>query len=170
MTTVRMTRRTALTMAAAGAALAASSARSVQAAMPTPTRPDTRDAEPALDLIAPLQPGSSIGAWKVKAVTAVRAGALTVSLVDSAGRAFAVDLCARDDMPGAPVSPARTARFDLFVANGGDGAMPTREEHGLAAMALAEVVRTNEQRMAIPGVMTQRARVKRYGDQIVAGT
>ncbi len=64
---------------------------------------------------------------------------------DALGQRFQIDICARDDEPGADRGPGRTERFDLIVANRGDGSTSTHEDHGLAAMALAEVVRANEQ-------------------------
>lgn len=95
-------------------------------------------------LVAPLGPGKSLGRWRVEALLEPSGGAASVLLSDAEGRSFQLDICARDRSPLASRGPAQTEHFELFVANQGDGATGTREDHGLCAMALAEVIRGNE--------------------------
>jgi hypothetical protein len=92
---------------------------------------------------------------------------MTVGLVDGSGVAFCLDLCAHDDRVVAPVPPARSQRFDIFLANQGRGADPTYEDHGLAAMALAEIVRANENGVDPKGMLTLGQRLERYPNEIV---
>lgn len=131
--------------------------------------------EPACDgeplssslLLAPLSVGSAIGAWRVERFGRLHAGAVSVELSGATGESFHIDICARDDGAGAPVPPARTDRCDLFVANEGGGSDPTPEAHGLAAMALAEVVRTHEHRVDLRELLTLRARLAHHGSEVV---
>jgi hypothetical protein len=158
-------------MTAAGAALAVIPARSANASASVPDTdlPASSQLSVAEQLIAPLREGASIGSWRVQSTTEVRTGAITVNLSDEAGHTYPIDLCLRDDTPGAAVPPARTTFFDVFAANGGKGDTPTSERHGLAAMALAEVIRTNEPHITVDGVMTQRDRIRKFGDRVVSG-
>ncbi|MBK7585588.1 MAG: hypothetical protein IPI67_36065 [Myxococcales bacterium] len=102
------------------------------------------EAPPATHLVAPLRVGSSLGAWTIANLVGVTDGALSVILSDRAGIEFQLDICARDHSSSAPRGPAATEFFEVFLANRGDGATGTHEDHGLAAMALAEVIRSNE--------------------------
>jgi hypothetical protein len=172
MSTLRLTRRHALWLAATGAALASSNlARAaipaLQPARKEGARPSADD--PAWGLIAPLREGSMLGPWRVVAMTPVRAGAITVVVANAQGQNYAIDICQRDDSSSAPVPPARTAHYDIFVVNEGSGNTPTREEHGLAAMALAEVIRSNESSVRPAGLATHRQRLAGYSDQIMKG-
>jgi hypothetical protein len=117
-------------------------------------------------LLAPLQAGSKLGSWTVDAISAVHAGAITVRLRDASGGLFCVDICARDAAVGAKAGPARTARYDLFLANEGDGDRPTNEDHGRAAMALAEIIRTNEHGVQLQGMLTLRDRLSLHRDRV----
>jgi hypothetical protein len=83
------------------------------------------------------------------------------------GEKFHIDICARDEGPGAPVPPARTDLCDLFVANEGAGSDPTKEDQGLAAMALAEVIRSHEHRVDLNGLLTLAARLDLHRDCVV---
>lgn len=115
--------------------------RPADGSMPTdPGEPGTLETK----LLYPLVAGSPLDRWTVLRLLPVEHGAASIVVSDGSGRTFQLDLCLRDDAPDAPVGPARTEHFDVFVANHGDGAKVTDEEQGLAAMALAEVVRGNE--------------------------
>lgn len=74
--------------------------------------------------------------WKVSAVGRVQQGSVPVTLTHEAtGEQLRIDICRRS--AGAqPV--ARSARYDLFVVNGGTGATPTTRDHHVAARALAK--------------------------------
>lgn len=129
-------------VSAAGASLAG--AANAAERPPVGAGAEAPPAPPATQLLAPLRVGSSLGAWSVAAVVAVADGALSVILSDRAGTQFQLDICARDHSSSAPRGPAATEFFEVFLANRGDGATGTHEDHGLAAMALAEVIRSNE--------------------------
>ncbi|MBX3182844.1 MAG: hypothetical protein KIT72_18375 [Polyangiaceae bacterium] len=92
-------------------------------------------------LVAPLAAGAELGRWQIASVRSLDAGAVSV-LVTSASGAFQLDVVRRS---ASPRSPGVTDHFEVMVMNHGDGAKPTAEEQGLAAMALAEVIRGNEQ-------------------------
>ncbi len=99
-------------------------------------------ASPLRRLLAPLNEGEVLDRWRLVALRETPGEAAAVVLEDAEGRRFQVDICAAS--AGAPRGPAETERFSLYLANGGDGALASLEDHGLAAMALAEIVRTNE--------------------------
>jgi hypothetical protein len=110
-------------------------------------------------LLAPLAAGSRILSWSVVAIEPLTMGAVRVQLEGESGVAFAVEVLARDGSPLAARPPARTENFALYVSNGGDGRMPTAEEQGLAAMALAQIVARNEAHVSSEGFLTQGERL-----------
>lgn len=121
----------------------------------------------ASELLAPLEVGSMIGTWRIEKFGSLHAGALGVVLSDAQGQRFQVDICARDKDIGAPSAPAHTERCDLFIANGGKGNDPTSETQGLAAMTLAEVIKSHEHRTDLKGLLTLRRRLAHHGNQVV---
>ncbi len=121
---------------------------------------------PLLPLVAPLRPGARLGRWVVQSVAGVQAGALSLTLADQAGQLFQLDVCRRDEAPGAQVPPGRSDFFDIYLANRGDGSLATREEHGLCAMALADVIRHNEQGVDRSAFSTLAERLLRTPDEI----
>ena len=133
----------------------------------------SRDADPiprvlsAADLLAPLQPGASLGSCTLLRFGTLHAGAVSVEISTPDAAPFFIDICARDDGPGAPAPPARTSRCDLFLANEGSGTDPTHETQGLAAMALAEIIQTNEHRADLRGLLTLRQRLDRHRSEVV---
>lgn len=135
--------------------------------LPSQSEAETGGRQDASGLVAPLRPGSRLGAWRVQALSTVRHGAVTVGLVDGLGGSFCLDICARDEGVGAAVAPGRSEHYDVFLANEGKGADPTHEDHGLAAMALAEIVRANENAVRPEGMLTLRERLDRYSNEIV---
>ena len=161
-------------MVGVAALLAPAASARAQGAPRVAARVPTREAQPTDDasgapLVAPVKEGSVLGPWRVVEVGSVQAGALTLTLLDGSGRTFFLDVCRRDDGLGAPVPPARTDMFDIFVANEGDGLSPTLEDHGLAAMALAEVVRANEHAVQVSDILTLRERLRRHRSRISRG-
>jgi hypothetical protein len=120
-------------------------------------------------LLAPLSAGAKLGAWLIHRIGALNAGAVAVELLGRNGERFHLDICACDREVGAAEPPARTARCDIFVANEGAGNDWTVEDHGLAAMALAELVRTNEHRVDLRGLETLRTRLRLHGDEVRRG-
>lgn len=144
---------------------------SVAAARPAAAAlPEQRGSErpvSAADLLAPLTVGAQLGEWTVVGMGVLHAGAVGVDLATARGDVFHIDICARDGGLGAPTPPAATDRCELFVANEGKGQDPTRESHGLAAMALAEIVRTQEHRVDLRGLRTLRERLAHHGEEVV---
>lgn len=125
----------------AGAGIAASGAGGSAVVRPAAARPSL---PPLAALVAPLAAGSALGRWRVERLIEPEGGAASIVLTDGAGAEFQLDVCARDPSPGASRGPAITEHFEIFVANQGDGATGTNEDHGLCAMALGEVIRGNE--------------------------
>jgi hypothetical protein len=74
---------------------------------------------------------------------------------------FRARLCRHDADPNAPVPIARTLHYDLFLANHGRGETPTDEEQGVTILALAAVLRQNEQTFGPVAVGTLRQRWQR---------
>jgi hypothetical protein len=165
MKSAELSRRSLVGAIGAGAAIAAAgiasrasasvAANASGAALPASSEPVEMRAD---WLVAPLVAGSSLGAWEVVEVLPLTDGALSVVMRDARGERFQLDVCARDDSPGAPRSPGASERLQIFVANVGDGARATFEDHGLAAMALAEIVRANEAGRDLTGFGTLGAR------------
>lgn len=115
---------------------------------PGSSEPETANVDPAVQqadrLVAPLAPGHRLGRWTVQQILPVQNGAASVVLADASGEHFQLDICARDPSASAQKGPGRSERFEIFLANSGNGSKATFEDHGLAAMALAEVIRANE--------------------------
>jgi hypothetical protein len=108
-------------------------------------------------LLSPLRPGSRIASASLDAIR-TRDGYLSLELTAASGAPFRLEICARDLLPGAPRPVTRTARYDLFVANGGQGDRRTERAHGLAAYAVADVLSANEGTAAV-ALKTLRARL-----------
>ena len=134
-----VSRRALLSYVSAGVAAAGAAPSSA----PRPG-PKGVTAAPLASLLAPLGPGSVLGRWRVERLVEPSGGAASIVLSDRSGTEFQLDLCARDGSALASHGPACTEHFELFVANQGDGATGTHEDHGLCAMAVGEVIRANE--------------------------
>ncbi|MEM6962059.1 MAG: hypothetical protein AAF550_10005 [Myxococcota bacterium] len=98
-----------------------------------------------------LPQGLPLRDWFVERVHPLHYGAVPIVLVHRSGARAQVDaLRFRTDRMGEPSSGiqgiAQTKMFRLFLANGGNGAQPTRESSGLAVMFLAEVLKRIESR------------------------
>jgi hypothetical protein len=111
--------------------------------------------------LSPLAAGAKLGSWQVVEISELADGAISVILQDAAGRHFQLDVCARDRNHAGPRGPGETERFDVYLANSGDGQLRTHENHGLAAMAIADVVRGNEANLDAAGFLTLRERERR---------
>jgi hypothetical protein len=118
-------------------------------------------------LVAPLRPGARLGRWVVRRVEPLTRGAVSVTLAGADEHEFRVEILARDPSPFAPAPPGVTARFAVHVCNGGDGWMPTCEEQGLAAMAVAEVLAANEQAIDARGFLTHAERLALHGGELL---
>ncbi len=127
------------------------------AAQPAPAQ---RTSDPS-QLLAPLSAGDKLGAWVVLSVGELDGGAVSIMMRDASGEDFQLDVCARDERTDAPGGPGQTQRFAVYLANSGKGNLPTRESHGLAAMAVADVIRGNEARLDASGFLPLREREHR---------
>jgi len=116
-------------------------------------------------LVAPLKVGSEIAGCRIEKIGEVVQGSVGLVLSDSSGQSFGIEVCARD--AEAPRSPAETARFQLYVVNEGDGSVPTVEEHGLAAMNIALVIRKNEGSVDASEFLSFRERLDRYAGELI---
>lgn len=113
-------------------------------------------------LLSPLAQGSRLLGWTVVAIEPQTLGTVRVQLKGEDNIAFAIEILARDSSPLAARPPAETQRFALFVSNGGNGRLPTAEEQGLAAMALAQIVQRNEAHVPTEGFLTHAERIDAY--------
>jgi hypothetical protein len=113
-------------------------------------------------LFGDVTPGARLAdRWRVVAIFGVTDGAIPVILAGADGARFQVDVLARDDAGPSPVAVTRS--LGLFLSNGGDGALASRENHGLGARALAAALARNEAAGARvpPSLLTLRARLAR---------
>jgi hypothetical protein len=117
-------------------------------------------------LVAPLTAGATLGPWKVEQLLPLSHGAASLVLSDAEGVRFQLDVCARDSNPDAPLPPACSEFFDVFLANGGKGSKSSFEHHGLAAMAIADVIRQNEQQLSREGFATLSERIARTPEAV----
>lgn len=118
-------------------------------------------------LIAPLGEGSRIARWTIRRVEPLARGAVTVTVAGEDGRAFRLEILARDPSPLAPRPPGLTERFAVHVCNGGDGWLPTCEEQGLAAMALSQVIARNEAGLEPAGFLTYAERLDQHRTSLI---
>ena len=121
---------------------------------------------PSCPLLAPLVAGRTLGSWTVERIGELHAGAVTAVLRDAAAVRFCLDICRRDQGLMAPSAPAKTDLYEIFLANEGDGSRPTHEDHGQAALALAEIVRANEHAVRLDGMLTLRERLRRFPGEV----
>jgi hypothetical protein len=86
-----------------------------------------------------LRKGDRIDRWTVSRLEE-RCNAVAVMLRMDVGMELQVDVLARDPSGRSPQPIAETASYALYLSNRGDGATPTDNEQGLAAMALARAI------------------------------
>ena len=111
-------------------------------------------------LLHPLWIGSRFGRWTIAEVAPLKHGAITIKARTDHGETFTLEILARDPGALAQKPPATTARHAIFLPNGGNGWSPTHEEHGLAAMALAQVIAKNEDAAPLAGLLTHAQRIQ----------
>lgn len=167
----QISRRFVVTALGSGIALAPIIARAAVSQASSPVASGDAPAssnEPAIAvetaLIAPLAVGSKAAGCTLIRIGELAHGAIGLVLTDRSGRDFGVEICARD--PDSPRSPAETDKFQLYVVNEGDGSLPTVEEHGLAAMAIASLIRKNEHAIEASGFLTLNERLARHASDI----
>ena len=104
--------------------------------------------------------GARFAGCLVHDVGAVKDGSIPVTFSDTAGEFFVVDVLRHD-----PATPgvARAGSLAVYMNTGSLGHVRTREEHGLAAMALAaELVRRERAGASVPVLvnLTERAAIR----------
>ena len=136
-------------------------------------------------LLRPLEAGSRFAKWTVAQVDPLVDGAVSVKIRsdeqhtfdlgfgakgaagDPKPQMFELEIMARDNSALAQKPPAQTAKFAIFVVNGGNGWSPTREEQGLAAMTLAKIVEKNEHAVELSGLLTHAERLRRHANALL---
>jgi hypothetical protein len=137
-------------------------------AEPVSPAPVDASTAPPWRLVAPLSIGSMLGNVRLTELSAVTTtGTVDVQFETADSTRFRARLCRRDPDPTAPSPIARTLHYDLFLANHGRGEKPTDEEQGVTIMALAAVVRQNEQACGPVAVGTLRQRWRRLAQGTV---
>lgn len=111
-----------------------------------------------------LAPGMAFGRWRVVAVNPVRHGALRIDAANAARAddVFALEIMASDPSGESPTPPAEAGDLAIYVRNGGDGSLATIEDHGLAAMALAQHLDHHQAAGRITGLLSHRARSREH--------
>jgi len=113
-------------------------------------------------LLLPLEKGSRVGGAAVVDMAGVRLGAASVTLKTRGGWTLQVDICQKVAGWEAYSPVASTDRYDLFVANNGQGTKPTNAKLGRIVRALAKIVRANEPKTSPLAVLSLRERLRRY--------
>ena len=109
-----------------------------------------------------LPEGQRFGRWRVVSVLPVKLGAVPVLLESQRGERFQVDILRRDRSTRARRGLAETREYSLFLLNRGQGDTPTQEDHGLAVLWLAALLRPRERSLATVALLTQRERTQRF--------
>jgi hypothetical protein len=134
---------------------------------PPAARSPAAPAAPRTELLAPFTKGSRFARWTIADVSPLDRGAVTITVHGDDGHDFRLEILARDGSPLARRAPGETARFAIYVANGGDGWLPTVEEQGLAAMTLASILAKNEAALDAAGFLTHAERIARHRDGLL---
>lgn len=151
------------------------SAVSGAALLPLASRAEASPGEPVQgETFAGLAQGSRFGRWEVAHVAPLDHGGRIVTAMPIGASSsqldalFELEILAKDE-PGAARPPAESARFAVFVRNSGDGDHRTIEDHGLAAMTLADHLRAVEASIDASGFMTHAARTDAFAADLRAG-
>lgn len=118
-------------------------------------------------LLSPLRPGDRLARWTLVTIEPPARGAVGVVVKDAEGHLFRLEILARDPSPIGARPPAETEHFAVFVENGGDGWSPTIEEQGIAAMAVAQLIRRNEAEALAAGFLTHSERIARHAGALL---
>lgn len=114
------------------------------------------------ELLSPLKVGSAFARWTVAAIHPLADGAIVMTVRAQDGHEFNLEVLARDTSAFAQRPPAETGELAIYVCNGGDGWLPTKEEQGLAAMTLAQVLESNGKGARVAGLLTHSERVSEH--------
>jgi hypothetical protein len=89
-------------------------------------------------LFADLTRDGALGDCRIERVHGVHLGAIPVIMTCDAGTRFQIDVMRRD--PDGPPGVGNTDSLSLYISNRGDGAAPTTESQGIAALTLARAI------------------------------
>ncbi len=142
--------------------LAKASAGSPAPLTPSVHAPGAPGASDDHELQRLLPTGQRFGRWRVVSVLPVKLGAVPVVLQSSNGEHFQVDILRRDRSVRARRGLAETQDYSLFLHNRGRGDTPTQEDHGLAVLWLAALLRPRERIAGAVALLTQRERNQRF--------
>ena len=117
--------------------------------------------------VVPTRKGSILHYARLKELRAEH-GTIVAEMERSDGHSFRVQICRRDNGFGAPKPIARTASYDIFLANHGRGNKRTHEEEGLSIYALARQISAYEKRNPVMTLDTKRQWWKREHGRIPA--
>lgn len=109
-----------------------------------------------------------LGAWQVVEVRPLVAGAIPVRMRAPDGREFQVDVLRAD--PQGPRGVAQTGALALYLANGGRGDTPSREDEARGARLLAQrLAQVEAERGApeIPGLLTLSQRLAAHSQAVL---
>jgi len=123
------------------------------------------DAAVVQEALGAVRVGTKFARWTVTGIQA-QAGALSLTVAGEDGKAFDLEVMARDSSLAAR-PPAETDHLAVYVRNGGDGWLPTAEEQGLAAMTLADVITTQGLSGRIEGLLTHSQRIAMHRDVLM---
>jgi hypothetical protein len=147
-----------------GSSVLAAPALRDAAASPSPA------AGAAEQLLHPLRPGSRLARWTLVSIEPFARGALGLVLEAERDHLFRLEILARDRSPIGARPRAETEHFAIFVENGGDGWSPTIEEQGIAAMAVATLIRRNEAPRLSASFLTHSERIARHPGALLSPT
>jgi hypothetical protein len=114
-------------------------------------------------LVAGIPPGTTLAGSKVLLVEPPLHGAIALVLATPSGLPFRLEIMRRDASAIPREPPGLSDRFAVYVVNRGDGAVPTVEAQGLAAMALANHIATVEDRVDARRLLTHAERLAQHG-------
>lgn len=104
-------------------------------------------------LLQPLAAGSVVASSTVLSTRVDEWGTGVVRLRGENGREYRVDVCTRSSSDTQAL--ASTSNYELFVRNGGAGSKKTDEGMAQAALAIANVVSSNEASVAPVALVTK---------------
>lgn len=151
--------------ARAASAVSTNVARGAPAAAPPAPSDDSLRAAAAeaeiSELMGEIRPGTSLARCRVISAAKHASGAVAVVMTTPAGRRFQLDVLRDDGSLRGQVG--RAPGLAVYVSNGGDGATPTDEEQGLAAMALGRALAKRIAEGArVPALHTLGERAERF--------
>jgi hypothetical protein len=124
---------------------------------------EAQGAEGPEALVAGIRTGTKLAGSTVLLVEPPARGAIALMLAAPTGEPFRLEIMRRDPSAITRAAPGKSDRFAVYVVNRGDGAVPTVEAQGLAAMALAARIATVEERVDARRLLTHAERLAEHG-------